>query len=282
MAHSKVAIVTGGTRGIGFAVSKNLLEENWEVYILYHTSQLKVSQALPRAHLKQADVTSWESLSKAFEEVFEEAGRLDFFFANAGVLSTVEFFTDMTGNTIAPIDMSPVGVNLQGVMHTSQLACHYFSLSPRQDHKPTLLINASATAFYANQFAPVYSASKAGTVHFMRSIARPLFQTHGVRVHAICPGAVHTTLVSSDAWAAFPIDSFISMKDIVAVVRHLINDQPLIDSARRRVALESKFGLAVEVGTAGFYIRDEQKFFDPVAQSSLALFSLLEEPTVAE
>ncbi|CAJ2513959.1 Uu.00g020780.m01.CDS01 [Anthostomella pinea] len=247
MAHSKVAIVTGGTLGIGFAVSKSLLEDpdgGWEVYILYHSSPYKVSQALPRAHLKQADVTSWQSLSKAFSDVFEETGRLDFVFANAGVLFTTDFFADMTGNTIEPIDMSPVD--------------------------------------YASQFAPVYSATKAGVVHFMRSIAKPLFQTHGVRVHAICPGAVHTTLVSSAVWAAFPIESFISVKDIVAVVRHLMSDQPLIDSAGRRIALESKFGLAVEVGTTGLYIRDEQKFSDPVAQSSLAVLSMLEESTTEE
>ncbi|KAI1489439.1 NAD(P)-binding protein [Biscogniauxia mediterranea] len=277
MADRKVAIITGGTSGIGLAVANNLLDDDWEVYILYHTRAHIQTTALPRAHLREADVASWKSLSEAFKDIFHQSGRLDFVFANAGVLPKAEFFENMTGNSIMPIDTLSIAVNLQGVMQTCQLACHYFSRSCHRGQGASLLINSSSAALYPQGFMPIYGASKAGVLHFMRSIARPLFRSHGIRVHAICPGPVYTKLASKETWSAFPVDCFVPMKAIVMVARCLIDDGPFNDSAGNQVASESKFGLAVEVGTSGFYLRDVQAFSDATAQSSLALLSTLDK-----
>ncbi|KAI2602278.1 NAD(P)-binding protein [Hypoxylon sp. NC1633] len=286
MADKKVAIVTGGASGIGFAVAQNLPEEDWEVYILFHNSTYKAAEILPNAHLRQADVTSWLSLSKAFGEVFRQTNRLDFVFANAGVVAETEFSNgddddyddgEDYDTPLVPIDTSTIAVNLQGVVHTSSLARHYFICSPHQGKDATLLINASWRGLYTGGFAPVYSASKAGVINFMRSIAESLFRSHGISVHAICPGPISTPTEHSDELAASEVaDCFVPMERVVAVVCSLLRDQPLCDSAGKHVAREQKFGLAIEINASGFYLREAQKFSDAAARSSSVLLSTLE------
>ena len=115
---------------------------------------------------------------------------------------------------------------------------------------------------YPVEAFPAYSASKAGSIAFVRAVAKPMFQDHGIRVHALCPGPVRTSLLNDDQWDCFPEEHLIPMHSIVDVVVALMDDKPFIDCTRRKIDSQSKYGLAVEVTPRGFYVKDGHKFSD--------------------
>ena len=96
----------------------------------------------------------------------------------------------------------------------------------------------------------------------MRAVANPLFHDHGIRVHALCPGLVRTSLLKDDQWDCFPAKCPIPMHFIIDVVVALMDDNPFIDCTRRKINSQSKYGLAVEVTPRGFYVKDGHKFSD--------------------
>ncbi|KAI8629041.1 hypothetical protein F5Y19DRAFT_484977 [Xylariaceae sp. FL1651] len=88
MSSSKVAIITGGASGIGLAVTEALSQKGWAVHIFDVNNEKGATAAAnnPSVIFHEADITSWESLSRAFDAPFKAKGHLDFVFANAGVL----------------------------------------------------------------------------------------------------------------------------------------------------------------------------------------------------
>lgn len=131
MSSYKVAIITGGASGFGLAVTEALTSKGWKVHIfdLNHDAGNAVASRLRNTVFHKVDVTSWPSLSSAFDAAFrQEEGRLDFVFANAGILEKGNFYErrDVThGPPPEPKDMS-IEINLKGVIATSYLAQHYF------------------------------------------------------------------------------------------------------------------------------------------------------------
>lgn len=138
----KVAIVTGGASGMGLAVAKALSADGWRVYIFYHQKLPGDEEAnsLPFIRFIQADVTSWSSLSDAFSQTYLESGRVDFVFANAGVVDE-DYFFDL--KLQGPLNTSTIDVNLRGAIDTSHFAWKYFLLSPHGGKGAVLVINAS-------------------------------------------------------------------------------------------------------------------------------------------
>ena len=115
---------------------------------------------------------------------------------------------------------------------------------------------------YPVEAFPAYSASKAGSIAFVRAVAKPMFQDHGIRVHALCPGPVRTSLLNDDQWDCFPEEHLIPMHSIVDVVVSLVDEKPFTDCMRRKIEPESKYGLAVEVTPRGCYVKGGHKFSD--------------------
>lgn len=108
----------------------------------------------------------------------------------------------------------------------------------------------------------MYSASKGGIIAFMRALSKDLFESYGTRVHALCPGLVRTSLLADEQWEKFSDELFVPMQSIVDAVVALIDDKPFIDSLKRLVGLESKFGLAIEVTPRGYYVKEGYKMTD--------------------
>ena len=150
MSNTKVAIISGGASGIGLAVAQALYADGWQVYVLYR-SQTRADEAaksLPLARFIQTDVTSWDSLAKAFAQVFLETCRVDFVFANAGVMPCEGFSSLDVGG---PLDMAPIDVNLKGTMETCHLALRYFRFSPHGGRGAVLIVNASCAGLVSHE-----------------------------------------------------------------------------------------------------------------------------------
>lgn len=120
----------------------------------------------------------------------------------------------------------------------------------------------------------MYSASKAGVLHFMRSIAYSFHANDGIRVYAICPGTVRTNLLLAKEWESFPAEFFTPVSKITDTVEMLVNGGDLADSDGKKVAAGSDFGLAVEVNGKNHYFRDQLAYCDDAMKQVMLATSM--------
>lgn len=150
----KIAVVTGGASGIGFAAVKILAAHNAKTYIL---DIAEPEEPLPAgATFVHCDTTSWNDLRLAFAQ----AGHVDIAIANAGVSEEEDYFEDKTdewGELQEP-EYRVVEVNYRGVLNFVKLAISAMKHGP--DVGGSIVITSSATAYAPEQSLPVYSASK--------------------------------------------------------------------------------------------------------------------------
>ncbi|KAJ5661186.1 uncharacterized protein N7484_000558 [Penicillium longicatenatum] len=269
----KVALITGGASGMGLAVARKLsAREDWVVNILdiSENAGTKVAQELPRVTFHKANVTKYGELCDAFQKSFLDGGnRLDFVFANAGVIERTNFYAPQPTESVAPPpepDLLPIDADLKGVVLTTWLAQHYFRLSPHKGRDANIVMTASCGGLYPSFYSPLYSAAKFGVVGFMRSIAAN-FRANGMRVNAICPGIVRTNLVDEKGWDSFPPNRFVKIETIAQTVLHLVDGgspagQGLTDTVGKSLAASKLYGLAVEISDTGLYFRDQHDFCD--------------------
>ncbi|KAJ5590771.1 hypothetical protein N7450_004743 [Penicillium hetheringtonii] len=271
----KVALITGGASGMGLAVATALSAcFDWEVHILdiNRDNGSQVAKSLARTTFHYADVTNYSVLGEAFQKCFQTHKRIDFVFANAGMIERVNFYEAhpiSTSETVAPPpepDLLSIDADLKGVILTTYLAQHYFRASPNQGVGSSIVMTASCGGLYPSFYSPLYSSAKFGVVGFMRSIAQH-FKAGGIRANAICPGIVRTNLVDQNGWDAFPQHRFTDMEAVVRVVLQLADaDEPagqgLTDARGSHLPTESLFGLAVEISDSGVYFREQHEFCD--------------------
>ncbi|KAJ5442229.1 Glucose/ribitol dehydrogenase [Penicillium cf. griseofulvum] len=267
---TRVALITGGASGMGLAVANALsLREDWEIHILDINSECGAHTAthLPRTTFHYANVTKYSDLATAFQSMFQQHSRLDFVFANAGVIERTNFYSEHSRDVCPPEpDLLSIDADLKGVIFTSYLAQHYFHHSPHNGRGSSLVMTASCGGLYPSFYSPLYSAAKFGVVGFMRSISQH-FRANGIRVNAICPGIVRTNLVDSTGWDSFPPARFIDVETIARLVLQLVDGgepagQGLTDTPGRHLALEELYGVAVEISDSGVYFRDHHAFCD--------------------
>lgn len=188
MAPRNVAIVTGGASGMGLAVSKELAaRKDWDINIIdLHEERGNEAATEIGASFHRIDVSSYASLAEAFKKIFAKDQRLDFVFANAGIIEKDDFYkVHNTGKEPPPqLPTAIVDINLTSVITTCYLAQHYFRQSANTTQSPrSIVITASCGGIYAAPTAPIYAASKFGTVGFMRSIAPKFWRNDGIRVN---------------------------------------------------------------------------------------------------
>lgn len=185
---NKVALVTGAASGIGRATARRLAEEG--ARLLCADRNLEGAQATAAAIGDGAvawrlDVADPSSCTRAVEAAVERWGRLD---ALANVAGIGGF------GHAAEIDDASwqrlLDVNLTGVFQMTRAALPHLEAS-----RGNIVNIASAAGLVGTPYASAYSASKSGVVGLTRSIAVE-YASRGVRVNAICPGAVDTPLIA--------------------------------------------------------------------------------------
>jgi len=219
---NKVALITGGTKGIGFGIAQSLLNEGIHVAVtgrnesaaIEAANQLNsVSKAGARAIGLQADVRDFESQQKAVQSVLDNFGQLDIMVANAGVghFASVEDITvDQWNETL--------DTNLSGVFYSIKASVE--ALKKSQGYFITIS-SLAGTNFFAS--ASAYNASKFGVTGFTQAVMLDL-RKYNIKVSTIMPGSVATYFNGhipdeNDAWK-------IQSEDIGELVIDLIKMNP--------------------------------------------------------
>ena len=179
----KIALVTGGSTGIGLASAQELAAQGAKVYITGRRQQeLDAAIALIGSSAKgiRADVSRLDDLDKVYAQIAEESGRLDILFANAGGgdMLALGAITEEHFDRI-------FGTNVRGVLFTVQKAL------PLLGAGSSIILTASTVSVKGTANFSVYSASKAAVRNFARSWALDL-QGRGIRVNVVSPGPVKT------------------------------------------------------------------------------------------
>lgn len=227
---SKVALVTGASRGIGRAIAVHLAGEGAEVFCTSTKAggcddTLAAIRALPtgsgQAHALVADVGDAASAEQLAKAVLESKGRLDFLVNNAGITRDGLFLR------MSPEDFDAViGTNLRGTF----LVCKAFARSMAKTRGGRIVNIGSVVGLTGNAGQANYAASKAGLIGLSKSLAQE-FAGRGITVNVIAPGfiatdmtAVLTAEVKAAMLQQIPLARFGEPDDIAKTVSFLCSD----------------------------------------------------------
>lgn len=188
----KVALVTGGSRGIGAAICRALASHGARVAINYRENREAAERVRDEIEdlgssgiLLQGDVSEAQAVNHIFQLLQGTFGRLDILINNAGLIR------DRFLMLMAEEDWDEViATNLKGVYLCSKAACRM--MIGQRSGKIINLVSPSALTGRAGQVN--YSASKGGVISFTKSLARELCRL-GITVNAVSPGVIETEMI---------------------------------------------------------------------------------------
>jgi 3-oxoacyl-[acyl-carrier protein] reductase len=189
----KVAIVTGGSRGIGRAVALELAAAGAAVVVNYKGNQAAASEVVQlieqregRALAIQADVAQPADVERLFKQVVDTFGRLDILVNNAGMTRDTLLLRMKEADFDAVID-----TNLRGTY-----LCTRAALRPMTRARGGRIINiTSVVGLIGNAGQSNYAAAKAGLLGFTKSVAREM-ASRAITVNAVAPGYIDTEMTS--------------------------------------------------------------------------------------
>lgn len=189
--EGKLALVTGGARGIGKAISLVLAKAGADIIINYRSSAdaakelIKEIEAMDRkAYAFKADVSSMEDIINLEKEISKELGTIDILVNNAGITRD----TLLMRMKEEDFD-SVININLKGVFNCTKV----FSKKMMKKRAGSIINITSVVGITGNAGQSNYSASKAGVIGFTKSIAKEI-GSRGITVNAVAPGFIETDM----------------------------------------------------------------------------------------
>lgn len=190
----KVAVVTGGTRGIGFAIVKGLVESGAKVAIwgsrqeTADAAKAKILEVCPGCEVMAMapKLTDNKEVEDAMDAVVENFGSLDILANNAGIAQNIplENYTDDDLEKI-------IDLNIKAVFVCSKAAAHLM-----KGKGGSIINTSSVVSFYGQGLGSMYPASKAAVNGLTRALSRELGK-EGIRVNAVAPGVTRTDMVAA-------------------------------------------------------------------------------------
>lgn len=223
---NKVALVTGGSRGIGAGIVRELAGQGAKVAFTYRSSSSKANELIETMNVEagqifgyQSDASDAQQAEKLVKQVMEEMGGLDILVNNAGITRDT-LMLRMSEQQWDEVILN----NLTSVFHMTKQV-----LRPMMRNRQGSIINlSSVVGMMGNAGQANYAASKAGIIGFTKSIAKEL-GSRNVRCNAIAPGFIETEMTDDlknkeDYLKSIPMQRFGSVEEVADVVLFLASD----------------------------------------------------------
>jgi NAD(P)-dependent dehydrogenase (short-subunit alcohol dehydrogenase family) len=188
--QGKVAVITGGSSGLGLATAQRFVREGAFVYLTgRRQDELDRAAALIGDGVApvRGDVQNPDDLDRLYERIRQEKGKIDILVANAGFIDP-QPLVDATEENFD----KTFGTNVRGLLFTVQKALPLFR------DGGTIILISSIAAFKGIPRYTAYSATKASVRSFVRTWTAEL-KDRGIRVNAISPGAIDTPIIDAQA-----------------------------------------------------------------------------------
>lgn len=195
MLKNKVAIITGGTRGIGFETVRLFLKNGAKV-VLLGSKEETVNKALNKLKLENEKyeimglypkLNDESEIKDTFKKVYNTFGHIDILINNAGVSSSTQL-NDYTEEEIDKI----INLNIKSAFICSKVAASYM----KKQKKGVILNTSSMVSIYGQPSGCMYPTSKYAINGLTKSLSREL-APFNIRVNAVAPGIIETDMVSS-------------------------------------------------------------------------------------
>ena len=225
---NKVALITGGTRGIGKEIALTLAKEGYDIAVNYRTENedlIDTKNKIEANNVKclpvQGDISNFEDTERMVKEVIQEFGKIDVLVNNAGITK------DMLLMRMKKEDFdSVINVNLGGTFNMSKNVIPYMMKA-----RTGRIINLSSVVGIAGNAGQTnYSASKAGVIGFTKSLAKEV-ASRNILVNAVAPGFIETSMtdvlkdeVKEEISKTIPLKRMGNVKDVANVVKFLASD----------------------------------------------------------
>lgn len=226
--QGKIAVVTGGSRGIGRAISVRLGSMGCFVWVNY-VSRVEAAQetvdlikeAGGQGQVVQFDVADFDQVQVAFKSIVAESGSIDILINNAGITrdGLVARMKEKDWNAV-------VDTNLKGVF-----SCAKAAVRPMMKNRWGRIVNISSIVGFSGNGGQVnYAAAKAGMVGLSKSLARE-FASRKITVNCVAPGYIVTEMteeldeaVKERMLAEIPLGALGEADDVAAAVAYLVSD----------------------------------------------------------
>ena len=223
MTDKKVALVTGGSRGIGRACALELGKAGYDVVINYAGNAEAAAKTVEdikalgvNAEAYKFDVSNKEEVDNAIAEIIEKYGRIDVLVNNAGITRD-DLFIRMNEDKWTAV----INTNLNSAYYVSKPVVKLMM----KQRSGSIVSTTSVVGLYGNPGQANYSAAKAGLVGFTKSLAKEL-GVRGIRVNAVAPGFIATDMTkdlgnTDEYMKMIPLKRMGQAEDIAKAVKFL-------------------------------------------------------------
>ncbi len=227
--EGKVALITGGARGIGKKISETFLGEGADVFIFdvnrnegeNTAGEFRRAYGKSRAYFFEVDITDEKAVENSIEKIIEEKGRIDILVNNAGITRD---------NLILRMSLADwkkvIDINLTGAFVCSKYAAKYML----KNRSGRIINISSIVGVHGNAGQSNYSSSKAGIIGLTKTLAKEL-AGRNILVNAIAPGYIETEMtgmlsdkIKENLMAQIPVRRLGSINDVAKLALFLACD----------------------------------------------------------
>lgn len=236
----KVAVVTGGNSGIGFATAKEFRAQGAKVAISGRSEVAKAVKELGDDVLGiTADVIKFADLDNLFKTVHNKLGKVDVLFVNAGVAKVAPLADASEAHFDEIMD-----INFKGAYFTIQKALPYLN------DNASIILNGSVNTYVGFAGLSVYSASKAALHSLARTLSAELIG-RGIRVNTLNIGPVSTPLFGKVGLPQDALQGFATAVTAKMAVKRFGNPEEIAKAASFLASSDSSFVVGSEISTDG-------------------------------
>ena len=241
--EGKIAVITGGTSGIGAATAEVFAGEGAKVIIAGRSEEkgAKLAEKLGgNVVYQRADVTVEADIKALVDLAMERFGKLDVMFNNAG---------GKDRGTVDTVTMDDFIYSSKLLLGSVALGIRYAAEVMKPQKSGCIINNSSIAAIRTNQGGYLYSALKAGVVH-MTKLAGMQLGPYNIRVNSIAPGAIATPIFWGGSEVANTLDEATNQKKMEKLMKNLANATPI-----------PRAGLARDISYGALFLASDEGSF---------------------